>query len=138
MKVVMDIDTEPRKIILPKELKIQLEQNPKAKEVFGRLSYIHQKEYVEWINEAKKQETKESHLRKAIEMLTIRRKAKVMIEFIPAESKEYLDHIRKLFIEYAASLGFDLCFQNFDKELAELPGDYALPDGRLLLALNNT
>jgi len=53
---------------------------------------------------------------------------------IQAETPSQIAQARELFLEYAQSLGFSLCFQNFDKELADLPGDYASPEGRLLLA----
>src|SRR3977135_4105605 len=55
------------------------------------------------------------------------------LHFEQAETPEQIDLARTLFQEYGASLGFSLCFQNFDKELAGLPGDYAPPEGRLLL-----
>jgi len=54
--------------------------------------------------------------------------------FTLTQSAEQIAQVRKLFLEYAKSLGFSLCFQSFDQELASLPGDYAPPDGRLLLA----
>ena len=59
------------------------------------------------------------------------------MKIIEAKSGQQVQHARQLFEEYASWLGFNLCFQNFDKELAQLPGDYAPPDGRLLLALEN-
>lgn len=54
-----------------------------------------------------------------------------------AVSAEDIEVIRKLFREYQNSLGIDLGFQNFESELAELPGKYAPPEGRLYLAFED-
>jgi putative acetyltransferase len=57
------------------------------------------------------------------------------MNLIQANSADEISRARELFEEYAASLGFSLCFQNFDREVAELPGKYLPPRGRLLLAV---
>jgi len=57
-----------------------------------------------------------------------------VLRITQASSKSDIEHARALFKEYEAGLGISLCFQNFDQELANLPGDYAPPRGRLLLA----
>jgi ribosomal protein S18 acetylase RimI-like enzyme len=57
------------------------------------------------------------------------------VRIVAGHGEEHVPVVRALFEEYAAALGVDLAFQDFDRELAELPGDYAPPGGRLLIAL---
>jgi putative acetyltransferase len=56
------------------------------------------------------------------------------MEIVRAGSSEHFEMVRLLFTEYASTLSFDLCFQDFEHELVVLPGDYAPPGGSLLLA----
>ena len=58
------------------------------------------------------------------------------MNLVQAQTANDIDTARTLFREYQRFLGVDLCFQGFEKELATLPGRYAPPRGRLLLALD--
>jgi len=69
VKITVEPDTEPRVIEIPAELKKLFRTEREAKAFFEKLSYTHQREYVMWINEAKREETRQNRIVKAIEML---------------------------------------------------------------------
>ena len=69
VRITVELDTEPREVEVPKDLMRELKQNKEAKAFFDKLSYSHKREYVMWINEAKKEETWQNRIVKMIEML---------------------------------------------------------------------
>ena len=76
VNITVELDTEPRVIELPAEFKKALKTEREAKAFFDKLSYTHQREYVMWINEAKREETRQSRIVKAVEMLKQGKKAR--------------------------------------------------------------
>lgn len=72
--ITVEPDTEPRVIEIPAELKKLFRTEKEAKAFFDKLSYTHQKEYVTWINEAKRAETRQNRIAKTIEMLKMGKK----------------------------------------------------------------
>ncbi len=69
VRVTVQRDTEERIVEIPDDLAPLLAAQPDAKATYDKLSYTHRKEYVKWINEAKRPETRERRLLKTVEML---------------------------------------------------------------------
>lgn len=69
VKVTVEPDTEERVVEIPVELKKAFKTEKEAKAFFEKLSYTHQREYVMWINEAKREATRQNRITKTIEML---------------------------------------------------------------------
>ena len=69
VKVSLEKDTEPRVVVVPDDYQKILDSEPEVKIFFKQLSYTHKKEYVRWIEEAKRQETRERRMLKSIEMM---------------------------------------------------------------------
>jgi Bacteriocin-protection, YdeI or OmpD-Associated/Domain of unknown function (DUF1905) len=67
--VVLDRDDTPREVEIPSELLVAFERDAAAKAAFDKLAFTHRKEYARWIAEAKKEETRERRVAKALEML---------------------------------------------------------------------
>jgi len=76
VKISIEADVEPRIIEVPAELKKAFKAEKEAKTFFGELSYSHQREYVRWINESKRDETRQARIVKTIQLLKQKRKAR--------------------------------------------------------------
>ena len=67
VRVRMELDTEPRTVSLPADLRAALRQSSEAESTFRKLSYTHRREYVEWVEEAKRPATRERRIAATVE-----------------------------------------------------------------------
>ena len=67
--VTMEADTSPRLVNVPDDLQSALSENAEASAIFEKLAYSHKKEYVEWIEQAKREETRANRIARTVEML---------------------------------------------------------------------
>ncbi|MCI0570390.1 MAG: YdeI/OmpD-associated family protein [Myxococcaceae bacterium] len=76
LRVVMEPDTAPREMEVPEDLEAALKKDTAARSSFERMSYSSRKEYVDWILEAKKAETRQSRISKALVMIAAGKRLK--------------------------------------------------------------
>jgi bifunctional DNA-binding transcriptional regulator/antitoxin component of YhaV-PrlF toxin-antitoxin module len=70
VEVMVQVDREPRVVEVPAELRVALRSNPQAQSFFDALAFTHQREYVRWIAEAKREQTRAARITRTVEMLT--------------------------------------------------------------------
>jgi hypothetical protein len=69
VEVELELDTEPREVAVPQALAVALERDAAAKAAFDAMSFTHRKEYARWVEEAKREETRERRIAQALERL---------------------------------------------------------------------
>lgn len=69
VQVAIELDTEPREVEVPEALAASLAADPEARAAFERLAFTHRKEYARWVAEAKREETRDRRVARALEML---------------------------------------------------------------------
>jgi uncharacterized protein YdeI (YjbR/CyaY-like superfamily) len=69
VELVLELDSAPREVEVPRALAHALSLDHKAQEAYGKLAYTHRKEFAQWVAEAKRDETRDRRVAKAIEML---------------------------------------------------------------------
>ncbi|MCB0281328.1 MAG: DUF1905 domain-containing protein [Calditrichae bacterium] len=74
VEVTVREDKEPRSVVVPSDFSEALAANPDVKETFQKYAYTHKKEYVQWITQAKKPETRQKRIAKALEMIAAGKK----------------------------------------------------------------
>jgi len=67
VEVVMELDTEPRRVRVPDDLAEALAREPEAKDAFAQLSFSHRRAYVDWIREAKRPETRRRRIEQTLD-----------------------------------------------------------------------
>jgi uncharacterized protein YdeI (YjbR/CyaY-like superfamily) len=75
VQVTVELDTAPRTVRVPRDLREALRRDSEADAAFGKLSFTHRREYVEWVEEAKRPETRERRIAGTLERLRERRPA---------------------------------------------------------------
>jgi hypothetical protein len=69
IEILLEEDTEPSEFLIPEDLRKALESDPTALAFFSKLAYSHQKVYVQWIEEARRDQTRQDRVARTVDMI---------------------------------------------------------------------